>query len=172
MNINLTTYERLNLYNQYTILQQLSLLQGNEDEAEYYERAAEIISNGYTREYCMISECINEALPEEDAKLVWDTLEMYSAIYSSYHNIANPSLSSDQVRFPGFDGNYEIDCLCYCKFILFELGRYCEFLENDRTDFNSHIERCNKYRAMLAKWNEMNKPANLSEEQIKQLIRT
>lgn len=172
MDIDLTAYQRINLLNQYTILQKLSLLQGDKDEAEFYEQKAKIISNGYTHEYNLILDCLFEEFGRNDAQLVWDTLEMYSAIYYSYRNIENPELTYEQITFPGFDGNSETTHMFYCKFILFDMRRYTEFLENGRTDFNSHSEKCGKYCAMLTKWKEMNKPLKMTEEQIKELINT
>ena len=83
MDINLTMQERLSLYNQYTILQKLSLIQGDEHEAEFYELRAKIVSEGYLYDYYMLTECISDDFSLEDAKLVWDTLDMYSAIYYS-----------------------------------------------------------------------------------------
>lgn len=172
MDINLTPYQRINLFNQYTILQKLALIQGDEYDAEDYELKAKIVSNGYAHEYYMIADCISEEFSEEEAKLVWDTLEMYSAIYFSYDRIQNPQLTSEQILFAGFDGNYETNHMFYCRFVLFEMKRYGEISGDGRNDFNSHCEKCSKYRSMLCKWEEMGKPYQMSEEQIRELIET
>ena len=49
MDINLTLKDRLNLYNQYTILQKLSQIQGDEYVARDYGLKAEIVLKGYIR---------------------------------------------------------------------------------------------------------------------------
>lgn len=172
MDINLTPYQRISLFNQYTILQKLAHIQGDEYEAEDYELKAKIVSNGYVHEYYEIANCLSEELSEEEAKLVWDTLEMYSAIYFSYDRLQNPQLTREQIIFTGFDGNYETNSLYYCRFVLFEMKRYGEISGDGRNDFNSHCEKCSKYRAMLCKWEEMGKPNQMSEEQIRELIQT
>ena len=130
MEINLTIQERLDLYNQYTILQKLSQIQGDEHEAEFYGLRAKIVSEGYLYDYYMLTECIADNFSLEDAKLVWDTLDMYSAIYYSYSRLENPKLTSEQIHFEGFDGNYETRSMVYCRFIINELERYTEFKEN------------------------------------------
>ena len=171
MEINLTIQERLNLYNQYTILQKLSQIQGDEHEAEFYGLRAKIVSEGYLYDYYMLTECISDDFSLEDAKLVWDTLDMYSAIYFSYNRLENPKLTKEQIHFDGFDGNYETRSLFYCMFIINDLGRYSEFSGKVIDDFNSHSQRCDKYKAMIEKWNDMGKPYELNEEQIEELIK-
>ena len=47
MDINLTLKDRLNLYNQYIILQKLSQIQEDEYEARNYGLKAEIVLKGY-----------------------------------------------------------------------------------------------------------------------------
>ena len=172
MDISLTLQDRLNLYNQYTILQKLSLLQGDENEAEYYELRAKIVSEGYLYDYYMLTECINEDFSHEDAELVWDTLDMYSAIYFSFGKIQNPKLSKEQIKFEGFDGNHETRSMIYCRFVIYELGRFSELKGNGYEDYNSHCRRCDKYKAMVDKWKGMDRPFEMSEEQIEELIET
>ena len=170
MDINLSLYERINLLNQYTILQELSYIQNDEHNAKHYETIANIIANGYTHEYGMLTDCMSDEFPETEAQFVWDTLKMYSAILLSYHNIENPELTYEQILFPGFDGNNETQYLYYCEFVLQDMGRYGELSENNRKDFNSHFRKCDKYRAMLKKWNEMDKPHEMNQSQLKELL--
>ena len=141
MDFNLTLKDRLNLYNQYTILQKLSEMQGDEHEAAFYELRAKIISEGYIYDYYLLTECLSDDFSLEEAKLVWDTLNMYSAIYLSYAKIDNPKLTKEQIHFDGFDGNYEIKHMNYCKFIINSLGRFAELGENGCKDYNSHSQR-------------------------------
>jgi len=168
MDITLTPYQRLNLYNQYTILEQLSLIQDNESEAKFYAKLAKIAFEGYSHDYYEITDIIQEELPFATASFVWDVLDMYSEIYTSYNKIENPIISFESIKFRGFDGNNEADLMAYCGFIVNDLGRYTEFKGGD---FNSHAPRVHKYSEMLQKWNEWGKPYNMSEEQINSLLK-
>ena len=96
---------------------------------------------------------------------------MYSAILLSYQRLANPELQIEDITFDGFDGNNEPDLLNYCMFILFDLEHFAELTANGRNDFNSHSRRREIYRAMLQKWDGMNRPYELTEAQIKELIK-
>lgn len=172
MDINLTLKDRLNLYNQYTILQKLSQIQGDEYVARDYGLKAEIVLKGYIYDYCLLTDGFSDDFLTEDAKLVWDTLDMYSAIHSSYKKLKNPKLKREQIKFYGFDGNYEIRSMVYCRFIIKDLGRFAELSENGHDDYNSHCRLCNRYTVMVEKWKAMDKSYDLSEEQIEELIKT
>ena len=170
MDNTFTTMQRLKLYNQYTILEKLSILQGETDEAKEYARKARIIKEGFSYSYNECTDIIQEELPLEECKLVWDTLEMYSIILSSYRKIENPKVQIDEITFYGFDGNNESDLLSYCEFILNDLDRYNELAPDGRKDFNSHSRCRDKYRRMIYKWDKMNRPFPLTEAQIIELI--
>lgn len=172
MDINLTLKDRLNLYNQYTILQKLSQIQEDEYEARDYGLKAEIVLKGYIYDYYLLTDGFSDDFLPEDAKLVWDTLDMYSAIYFSYKKINNPKLTEAQINFDGFDGNNEIKHMNYCKFIINSLGRFAELGENGRKDYNSHSQRCQKYKNMITAWKSMTNPYDLNEDQISIIINT
>ena len=166
-----TPFERLNLYNQYTILEKLSILQDETEDAKDYALKARIIKEGFSYSYHECLEIIQDELPIEECKLVWDTLEMYSAILSSYKKIENPKVQIDDIFFYGFDGNNEPDLLSYCEFILNDLNRYDELTADGRKNFNSHSHCRDKYREMICKWDEMKRPFPLTEAQIINLIK-
>lgn len=166
----LTEYERLNLLNQYKILRDLAELRKDERSAEHYEELATIVAEGYVRSYEQLTEEINEEFSKEDCDLVWDTLEMYSAIYFSYKRLNNPQIKEEDIRFDGFDGNNEVRHYHLCHYILCDLHRYSEFTEDGRCEFNSHCRRCSKYQKMLEKWDSMDRAFELSESDIKYLL--
>ena len=142
MDITLTPYQRLNLYNQYTILEQLALIRNDESEAKYYSKLAKIAFEGYS----------HEEFSYTNADFVWNVLDMYSCIYYSYNGIDNSQISFESIKFRGFDGNNEAEFRAYCSFIVNELDRYTEFKGGD---FNSHAPSVHKYSIMLLKWNEI-----------------
>lgn len=170
MKENLTEYQRLNLVNQYKILRDLAIIRKDEFEIEKYDTFVTILTEGYIGEYSNFTEELSNQFPSEESELVWKTLEIYSYIQFSYRKIKHPSFPETKIYFDGFDGNEEGQYYAFCKFILFTLKRFGEFTENGRTDFNSHSNRCQKYRAMVNKWEEMGKPYELSEGDIKKLL--
>lgn len=170
MKETLTEYQRLNLLNQYKILRDLAEMRQDEREAQHYEELVTIVAEGYVGEYGQLTEELSEEFPQSESELVWNTLNMYRAIYDSYDRIENPTISKTDIRFDGFDGNEEIRYYCLCKYILFDLKRFEEQTSDGRLDFNSHSRRCDLYREMLAKWDSLNKSYDLSEEDIKYLI--
>lgn len=169
MDILLTPYQRLNLLNQYRILEQLARLNKDEDDALFYARHATIVSEGYSLDYGAFQADIADELPEDQARLVWDTLDMYAAIDCSYSHLRESSLTKDQIAFKGFDGNYEAELMNYCRFIIYDLNRFYELREN-ANDFNSHARKYKTYMAMVQKWKEMDRSYEMSEEQIKTLL--
>lgn len=166
----LTEYQRLNLLNQYKILRELAELRNDEDSAKHYDELAIIVSEGYVRDYALLTEELDDEFSKEDCDLVWNTLDLYAAIYFSYKKIANPKIKETDIHFDGFDENEEVRHYHLCKYILLDLNRFGEFTENGRRDFNSHSRRCEIYRSMLDKWEGMGRPYDLSENDIEYLI--
>ncbi len=166
----LSKKERLNLLNQYTILRDLAEIRNNQDDLDKYDKYITIISNGYVAEYNNLLDELNENFLTQESDLVWNILQIYSNIYFSYKQLKKPTITLDQIKFPGFDGNHEIEYLCFCEFVLNDLDRFSELKENGRTDFNSHYGCYNKYRNICDMWNNMGKPTILTETQIKQLL--
>lgn len=167
--MKLNEYQRLNLLNQYRILHELSILRGDKDGEERYDNYMTILANGYEKEYSFFSEVLSETFPAEESEFVWETLQMYSAIYYSYDKLTNTKIKKEDIIFPGFDGNNEYQHYAFCDFILKDLKRFDE-ISNNRADFNSHAEKCPQYRRMLLRWESMGRPMTLSEQAIESLI--
>ena len=163
-------YQKLSLLNQLKILRDLAILRKDKNDEEIYDNHIMILQNGYTYNYQCLFEEFSPDMTIEECELVWDILDLYCAIKYSYKRIENSSINENDIYFKGFDGNNEIQLLSYCKFIMFNLHRFCELTENGRTDFNSHYEMYYKYTKMIDKWAKMNKPYDLSENQIKDIL--
>ena len=170
MEEKLSKYQRLSLLNQYNILRELAIIRGDKKEADRYKEFITIITNGYVGEYNYLTEHLLDEFPEDESEFVWNTLEMYSYIYSSFKNIEKPQIDESKILFPGFDYYYESDYYEFCRYVLFDLKMFDELTENDRTDFNSHCRCCSKYHVMLNKWKNMGGPLDLSEKEIIDLI--
>lgn len=163
-------YQKLCLLNQYKILRDLAIIRKDEHDEELYDNNVIILQNGFTYNYQDLLEEFSTEMTDEECKLVWDILDLYCVIKYSYKNIQNPSINEYDIYFKGFDGNNEIQLLSYCKFIIFNLHRFCELTENERSDFNSHHEMHNDYKRMVDRWMKMDRPYDLSEEQIKEIL--
>ena len=169
--MKLDEYQRLNLFNQYSILHELSILRDDKYNEEKYDICMTIISNGYEGEYGFLFDVLSEVFPAEESEFVWQTLQMYSSIYFSYSKLSETKLEKKEILFPGFDGNNEFQHYAFCKFILEDLKRFDELSEGNRADFNSHAEKCPQYRRMLLRWESMGRPMTLSEQAIESLIK-
>lgn len=167
---NLTEFERISLINQYKLLRDVAILRKDSYDIEKYDILATILTNGYVGEYSNLTEELSAEFPVQESELVWDILQVYSNIEYSYKQLKNTSISKEEIYFDGFDGNEEIEYYVFCKYVIFTLKRFGEFTANNRTDFNSHSNRCPKYRLMIEKWKSMGKPFELTEEQIKELL--
>lgn len=168
--MELNKFERVCLLNQYTILREFAIIRNDKHDESHYNQLIEVLSSGYTYDYEMIDDELYEELEIDDCKYVWNTLNMYSAIYCSYSRLQDSSIPEEKILFPGFDGNEECSLLSYCKFIIFTLNRFCELANDDRCDFNSHCNLRTKYENMYNCWNDFGAIFDLSEEQIKAIL--
>ncbi|MFQ2601218.1 YfbU family protein [Aeromonas caviae] len=153
--------ERLALVNQFLILEKLY-----PEDADYYARHRQAISEGYELHYEWIYENIWDGLTKEECRRVLDILEMYRAIYFSSRDCSNMTVKEHPwLEFRGFDGNEESSYLSYCRYFIVDLERYDELrYGTEIPDFNSHMPTLNKYNAMLSVWRELDKPYRLDAE--------
>ena len=165
--MKLSKLERLNLINQFLILEKLY-----PEEASYYEKHRIALAEGYELHYSWILENVWDGLSEEECREVLDVLEMYRAITFSYQKLEDKtSVKSHWVEFRGFDGNNESPQLAYCKYFIIDLERYDELKGGkEYPDFNSHMPTLQKYSAMRAKWEEMRKSFELSATQLNEIL--
>ena len=168
---HLDEFKRLTLMNQYLILFDLATLRNDEYMANKYKRYIKILECGYIGQYYMLfSEKLSVEFPKWKSDLVLDILNIYSRIHYSYKKIKSPQIKESEIKFDGFDGNFETEYYAFCNFVLFDLNRFDELKEGGRCDFDSHCPRCEKYRDMQQKWISMGKPNELNEDNILYLI--
>lgn len=171
--MELSKKERLFLYNQYEILK---LLNSDDDYmVKQYEINQEILLNGYQRNYDDMIEWVLDDTPEDVSEFVWDVLQMYRTLYTSYSALSpdeKKQLDVSDIKYSGFDGNEESDYYMYANFVLEKLGRYEEIYNKGNYTANSHSNIIYRYAGMLERWNElgMGRYANLSLEQIKKVV--
>lgn len=166
--MQLTKLERLNLINQYLILEKLY-----PELQSHYSELRQALEDGYSLHYSWCFEYLGNDLPEEECRKVLDILDMYRAITFSSEKLKSLKINDHYNHiFQGFDGNEEGQYMQYTDFFIKKLGRFDELLYgNDNKSFNSHSKMLGKYSRMLLIWKtEMNKTYNLNEEQILKLL--
>ena len=102
--VKLTPKERASFIFQLRILQKLS------DSSEFSDYEAKIVAleRGYELHYSDVFDMLyDEGLSADECRSVLDILEMYRGIIFSYKQLKETSLTDEQVKFPGFDGNFE-----------------------------------------------------------------
>ncbi|TQQ54214.1 YfbU family protein [Vibrio cholerae] len=163
-----TRKERLNLINQYKILAKLY-----PEDAEHYDELREILEDGYEIFYSMVDQWISEDMPIEEGKFVLNILDLYRFI-EDYKRISKDEniISHHRASFMGFDGNNENDYMAFARFLIIKQGKFSEqkdyLRKND--NLNSHMPMVQIYKRMLAKWENLGKPYQLTAEQIQQIL--
>jgi uncharacterized protein YfbU (UPF0304 family) len=165
--MKLTRAERWILSNQFRILEALY-----PDEAESFQKAREVVEEGYELNYDWITQHIspdNHMLSDEECREIIDILAMFSALKDSYQNLTDASEIEEQaITFGGFDGNSETTQRDY---VLFLVDREHKFLSLDRGhDFTSDRPRLYAYRRMLLEWRKSDESYELVKEDILRIV--
>lgn len=163
-----TPTQRLILYNQFIIMSEQSRLQNDESNAKYYDLFADIISNGYTHDYDELNKLIYDEIDIDECKLVWDILSLYEKLQYSAKKTEIEELIQNS-KFRGFDGNYELELMNYCNFIINKMERF-QYLDLDNDDLDSHSKMKEYYQSMINRCRQFKDYAFLTEEQIKTVL--
>lgn len=148
MTITLTDRERLSLALQYKILSVL--------EPSQWDRHLEIVESGYESRYWELTNWLTTPVPSHKTRFVEDVLIMYEALQDSIARLpadTREALSSHVTGFFGFDGNNELDLLCYLRFLWSE-NRWVSLRRDN--DGNSHFPIAGMYQRMLIAFAEEN----------------
>lgn len=168
---SLTPVERLQLINQFRILEKLY-----PENAKDYAESREIIAHGYTIQY--EREVFGEVWEEmdiEECKYVFDVLDMHRTLIQSYDALTDKKgLTPDNVRFRGFDGNNESKCWAFTEHLK-KQGLWVETLTGG---VNSHFPTKARYVNMLKKFEPIKEKIleshtgnwDLTAEQIREII--
>ena len=170
--MELTKPERLILYNQYLILQELDVLQGTEPRPSYEEYKA-ILSNGFTYSYSMFDRWIDDEVPLAKQELVMDILSTYREIemYKRDHPEDHEVIDHVNGIFGGFDDNNERDYLSFLCFVVGKQNLFTEQLAYMKTtnNFNAHVRMVETYRSMVSVFKSF-KHYTKTREQILQIL--
>lgn len=86
----------------------------------------------------------------QQSREVGNILDMYTNLILSFNKLADKgTLTLENVKFPGFDGNNESVYMGYTSFLLDDLGRFEYVKANSLVNYNSHMQMLPKYRSML-----------------------
>ena len=129
--INITDVERRVLINQARILAALYPL-----EAPHFDRAIEILSEGYHEAWeDVILKGLKRPFLKEDMNFIYQTLEMYDWLQKSYYALSideKLQLPERCLIFSGFCPKEEPRHLSYCRFLLENLERFSFVETTDR----------------------------------------
>ena len=158
----------------------LKILKNQGDQDYDYDNLIKALQYGFELHYSDVFECLfDEELTSDQCREVLDILEMYRGIIYSYTNLKREgkqgTLTDEDVRFKGFDGNNETKQMSYADYFIKDLDRYSEIEELSRGYYNSHCQMLPRYRSMLRKWETYQTLPNrymMNEQQIKDLIKS
>jgi uncharacterized protein YfbU (UPF0304 family) len=167
----LTPVERLQLVNQFRILEKL-----DPEHAENYAKSRSIIADGYTIQYDEVFGGVFEEMNIEECDYVYDVLNLYRTLIQGYDALIDKKgLTPENVRFRGFDGNNETKRYAFAE----HLRRQGKWRETLTGGLNSHTEMTKSlYPRMLAKFEPIRKQMmashtgdwQLTAEQIREII--
>ena|ERR1700691_5048142 len=141
----LTPVERLQLINQFRILEKLY-----PEHAEDYAASREIIAHGYAIQYEEAFTEVYEEMDVEEGEYVYDVLNLHRTLVQSYEALTDKKgLTLDDIRFRGFDGNNETKRWAFAEHLQ-KQGKWKETLTGG---LNSHSEMTmHRYPRMLEKF--------------------
>ncbi|WP_349515610.1 YfbU family protein [Leuconostoc suionicum] len=133
----LTEFERLSLYNQYTLLADIAKLQHDSSSEKNYNLTAEIFKNGYTAEYDMQDNALNDfytdemTITDEEQEEVGSLLSMYSYLTNNYNGAKKKFPNINEIRYVGYDDNTKVGA---------RKNGYLNFIMSDKNQYN-HVKK-------------------------------
>jgi len=163
--LNLSRLERLQLANQYLILEKVD--PNNESE---YAKLRLAIEHGFEFEIAiMADQRVLEPLSYQECEEVREILDMHIALYSAVERFGKDiAVALDQVGFEGFDGSREARQLAYVSYLLDTMDYFSE-LRNEN-GYNSHVEMLPKYQRMLSFWKSSEDRVDLTADDVKRIL--
>jgi uncharacterized protein YfbU (UPF0304 family) len=156
-----TQYERLNLLNQFRILDML-------DPDNGWSSFVSILKNGYEGEYRQITDVLHPPMPAPECALVINILAVFDILQRPWWN--NFDQVPEDAKFSGFDGNDEGEYLSYFRFLREEEPKFVDLVLSNPNDLDSHFPTLAGYRRMVAKWIELGEPVELSQNQRNEIL--
>jgi len=176
MAIDLTQKDRLFLFNQMMILQELADIKDhlgikqNNWYGNDYHKHFESLTHGYPIQLEDFFNFISHEMSTDDCDFVHDVLKMYREMIFSLKNlpVADQALIPS-FKFAGFDGHSESKYLLYAKFLINDMKQYQEV---NNKEFDSPCPMIEDYKRQLAVWEniEQDNKSQMSKEQLLSII--
>jgi uncharacterized protein YfbU (UPF0304 family) len=136
----------------------LQLVSDDEDETERHGTMIEVLERGFTGEYADEFISIDDELPLDECRLVWDILDMFRVLEASVDSVGIETVraldehAEDALRFRGFDFNDRREGrLAGYAAHLVHSGRWAElavYFDAKHERGNSHAPMLNTYLRM------------------------
>ncbi|MDP5255098.1 MULTISPECIES: YfbU family protein [unclassified Vibrio] len=164
--MNLNDAQRLILANQYRLM---ALLEPS--EKRHFQRLQTLVEKGFEKELSVLTEDFTH-LNTNTCQEVYDTMEMYHALQTSY-SLLNREQQSDiderRLRFLGYDAMKENELVDYVRFLILEDGHYPEWRQQEH-NFDAQVVMRPKYQAMLMRFKQCPRQYHLCANEIKQIF--
>ncbi|MBU5306265.1 YfbU family protein [Clostridioides mangenotii] len=170
--MELSSKERLFLFNQYEILKHL-----DKDNVKTYLGYQEIIRKGFKYNYIDLIEGINKDGTEENvSKFVFDVFELHRMLIRSYNDLSRidkTRINKYDIIFRGYDVLEEINYYTYAKFIIEDLGLYKDIIKEEGFKMDSRVPMVEIYRKRILEYKDVLKEpfSVLNINEIKELIK-
>lgn len=169
--MELTPSERLILVNQYKILNVLEPKQDHDILAKHLQDGHKYLYQG------ILTEKIEDELPEEVVNFILDVCNMFEHLLDSYEALDDKSdITNSDIRFEGFDFEREFKYHSFTR-ALYEVNKYTNLaFEKNQT---AHLPRKDIYMRMLNIWktivpldeyNRTGEKKHLTKSQIQDII--
>ncbi len=159
--MQMTTIERLMIWNQYEILRFL-----DPENRDSYEQRQNLIEHGFEFEFDSLVRHLcpeSQMMTEDESREVLDILSMYRAL-GDFTGRGGELPESPLLKFFGFDGNHESNQLGYVRYLI-QTGRFTE--QADAGDgLNSHHPTLPIYRRLLGAWKQSADRYQLSDDDV------
>lgn len=147
--VNFSADQRALIINQFKIIAELKKIGNDLESSKIYDKAADALIYGVSTDWAFEGTHLQEYRPvqindEADETFVIETLNMYDFIYSVYNSLDSKekkTISKNDLRFAGFDGNSNDGRLGFYRFVTEDLGRFetvTKFIKENKWDENSH----------------------------------
>lgn len=150
----------------------MARLSDEKHEREYHERAATILEDGYYAlhdDQCMPH--LSDPLSSDDMNFVGEVMTMFRRLQWAHEKLSPKErklVDADDLVFPGFDGNNEIELVGYGRFLIDGLGHFKDLKHVH--GLNSHMPSVERYRRMLSRMPEVRDGGHMSVEEIESVF--
>lgn len=133
----------------------------HEYDKAFHERRVTVLENGFTAEYGEEFVALGPELSQAECRLVWDLLDMFTTLESSFSKLAGADKAvlgdraERRLSFIGFDANdqREARLLGYARYLINDAGKWeslAHHMGNARDRGNSRRQTLPMYLRMLA----------------------